>query len=176
MHRVPARYPEQLVCGSAERAGAPRPEWVRDGAVMLFGVLMALRDRQPWAVMGWGCGLLGVGPSSEPRRPTSEAEEIDRCGRLARLAGYRARVPAERIQSLAAFLIGHQVVLPLQAAVQHHLDLSLSGYLATWSASASRGRWDRWVITEGRMRAGWPGGAQAPSAVRRAPLRGPHDR
>jgi hypothetical protein len=162
MHRVPARYPEQLVCGSAEHAGAPRPEWVRDGAVMLFGLLMALRDRRPWAAMGWGGGLLGVGPSSEPRRPTSEEEEVDRCGRLARLAGHRAAVPTEMISSLTAFLIGHQVVLPLQAAVQRHSNLSLSGYRASWSASASGGRWDLWLVADGRVVAGREGRAPEP--------------
>jgi hypothetical protein len=107
MHRVPARYPEQLLCGDVALTVDPRPEWVRDGAVMLFGVLVALRERQPWAFMGWGGGLIGVGPSSEPSRPILEVEEIDRCTRLARTAGRRAGVAPKDVPSLTAFLIGH---------------------------------------------------------------------
>ncbi|MGH7514081.1 MAG: hypothetical protein ACREOQ_14295 [Gemmatimonadales bacterium] len=156
MHRVPSRVPEQLLCGVSELAGEPRPEWIRDGAVMLFGVLVALRDRRPWAFMGWGGGLLGIGPSSEPGRPTSEAEEIDRCGRLARTAGYRAGVAPDDVPSLTAFLIGHRITLPVQAAVQRDVNLNLSGFLYNWSASASQGRWDHWIIADRRVRAGWP--------------------
>jgi hypothetical protein len=162
MHRVPSRVPEQLLCGVPERAGEPRPEWVRDGAIMLFGVVMALRDRRPWAIMGWGGGLLGVGLLSEPSRPTSESEEIDRCGRLARTAGHRAGVAPDNIPSLTAFLIGHRMTLPVQAAVQRDIDLGLSGFLYNWSASASQGRWDLWTIGEGRVQPGWTTGREPP--------------
>jgi hypothetical protein len=162
LHRVPARYPEQLLCGSAALAGEPRPEWVRDGAVMLFGVVMALRDRQPLAFMGWGGGLLGISRSNDSSRPTLEAEEIDRCSRLARTAGHRAGVAPDNIPSLTAFLIGHRMTLPVQAAVRRDIDLGLSGFLYNWSASASQGRWDLWTIADGRVQPGWTTGREPP--------------
>lgn len=158
LHRMPARVPEQLLLGSEDRAGPPRPEWVREfGGVVLSGVVVGLENRRARVFVGMGSCLLSVTAECPNALRLDEALERDLVRRLARTAGHRAGIAGASVTQLEHFLDAHRINLPVMAATQNP-HIGLSTFLYNWQASVNDGRWDLWDVQTGAMIPGADGG------------------